>query len=737
MLAASLLLVTGLVLFDMSRALGNPVYDMLLNWNKFQPSKDIVIVTIDDRSLDALGGWPLSRKHYSDLLALWDNPRCKPQSIGIDLLFLDSSQEDAELAEKMAAHKVVLPLEFRWDSRANDAIDFKTAVLPIRSAANFGHINIAFDADGVVRRFSLRDRQWPHFSEQMQALANAKPTLPLTDGDETAGPSSRGIRMPSQDSGYTTVSLSDALINGCTTPFFKDKLVLIGVTAPSLGDRFPTSVSVQSGSSTPGVEILAAALDAVRSGTLIRDVSLSWLWVSSIAVVMVFLACFLVLPLSYLVPLAVLVQGTWIAVSAYLLQGRFLWLNPVPACLTIIAAALAWALVRHESVLFFMRKKTRDLQQSSPAVALAASKPPAVQSIVSPFQELNTAVNSVRQELRFLSLVVNEMPEAVAVYNDNDELLLTNRHIQSLFDASTLGARSRLSVLLGQLQIDTAALDALNTPDRGSDDAIHVFGVRTVLGERDFSLKSSVIRGPEGNMLRLLFLVDVTELRKHQIQRDRTLRFLSHDMRTPIAAIISLIRLSSSKVGTDAAANRGPQMLQQARTLLQMVDDFTFTVSAEVGNFKFKDELLETLLNDALEQVMPLAQAKGQTIDDINPPETVFVTVDTRLFIRALVNLLANAIKFAPSDSTITLETRVLPATDENSATSHKVSIAISNDIQSAPEPANNTDSIEGFGIGLNFVENVLRKHFGTIQRHIPKTGIATVTLRLPCNLQN
>ena len=118
-----MLLLAALVFFDMSRTLGNPVYDMLLNWHRFQPSKDIVIVTIDDRSLDALGGWPLSRKHYADLLALWDNPRCKPQSIGIDLLFLDASPEDAELAEKMAAHKVVLPLEFRWDSHLTDSIE--------------------------------------------------------------------------------------------------------------------------------------------------------------------------------------------------------------------------------------------------------------------------------------------------------------------------------------------------------------------------------------------------------------------------------------------------------------------------------------------------------------------------------------------------------------------------------------------------------------------------------------
>lgn len=730
----------GLIYSDLARTLGNPVYDTIQGWFPAKPDKDIVIVAIDDKSLDALGGWPLSRKHYADLLGQWDDPRCKPLAIGIDLLFLDATPQDAELAEKMAAHKVVLPLEFRWDPRTSDAVDFKTAVIPIRSAASFGHINIAFDADGVVRRLNLKERQWPHFSAQLKALSerdgSANEPAPIADNMQTES-APRGIRPPPAGKGYQTVSLSDALMAGCSTADFKDKLVLIGVTAPSLGDRFPTASSVRAGSSAPGVEILASALDAIRSGTLIRDLSTPGLAVCSIAALGLYLLLFLVMPLSYLLLTGLLLQSLWVALCTYLLHSHFLWLNPVPACLAMTAAALLWALVRHESIVLFMQGKTRDLQKSAHTAPLPAAKATVSHSIVSSFQEMSSAVSSVQQELEFLSLVVNEMPEAVAVYNEKDELLLTNRHIQSLFDAATLALNAKLSALLEQLQIDVQTLLAFTERERKADEAIHVFGVRTELGERDFSLKSSVIRGPEGNLLRLLFLADVTELRKHQIQRDRTLRFLSHDMRTPIAAIISLIRLNSSRARVDDGLNRGPQMLQQAHTLLQMVDDFTFTVSAEVGNFKFKDELLETLLNDALEQVMPLAQAKGQTVEDINPVETVFVTVDTRLFIRALVNLLANAVKFAPPDSRIVLETKVLPASDESSKSTPKVHIAILNQVQAQASKAKIDDAMEGFGIGLNFVENVLRKHYGTIHRSIPTSGNATVSIRLPCTIQN
>ena len=41
--------------------------------------------------------------------------------------------------------------------------------------------------------------------------------------------------------------------------------------------------------------------------------------------------------------------------------------------------------------------------------------------------------------------------------------------------------------------------------------------------------------------------------------------------------------------------------------------------------------------------------------------------------------------------------------------------------------------SMLGFGLGLDFVNNVIRKHHGSIKRNFPLKGIAVVTLTLPC----
>jgi signal transduction histidine kinase len=39
-----------------------------------------------------------------------------------------------------------------------------------------------------------------------------------------------------------------------------------------------------------------------------------------------------------------------------------------------------------------------------------------------------------------------------------------------------------------------------------------------------------------------------------------------------------------------------------------------------------------------------------------------------------------------------------------------------------------------GFGLGLHFVDTVIHKHQGTINRDIPASGVATIIVTLPCS---
>jgi signal transduction histidine kinase len=160
--------------------------------------------------------------------------------------------------------------------------------------------------------------------------------------------------------------------------------------------------------------------------------------------------------------------------------------------------------------------------------------------------------------------------------------------------------------------------------------------------------------------------------------------------------------------------------------LLNMMDDFILTISAEATHYKLKEELLDNILNDAVEQVSDLAAAKGIRIQDDAPASSLFIMANTRLLVRAMVNLLFNAIKFSPPNSRLVIYTRHLQV-------EQKAQISISNPVQSGDTQVDLIPSMPGFGLGLDFVDIVIRKHQGRIDRRIPQEGVAHVCIELPC----
>lgn len=161
------------------------------------------------------------------------------------------------------------------------------------------------------------------------------------------------------------------------------------------------------------------------------------------------------------------------------------------------------------------------------------------------------------------------------------------------------------------------------------------------------------------------------------------------------------------------------------------MDDFILTISAEASQYRLENVLLDNLINDAIEAVVDLASAKKIAIKDQSEASNVFVSVNVRLLVRALINLLFNAVKFAPSHSVIHINTLIESA----QPSLDNVVIIITNDTATNLQSTDPNPTMLGFGLGLDFVDNVIQKHKGSIQREIPNAGVASVRVRLPCEI--
>ena len=99
---------------------------------------------------------------------------------------------------------------------------------------------------------------------------------------------------------------------------------------------------------------------------------------------------------------------------------------------------------------------------------------------------------------------------------------------------------------------------------------------------------------------------------------------------------------------------------------------------------------------------------------------------------RALVNVLFNAVKFSPPHCKISIQVSHVEEVKDQTL---QAIIRVTNPVNVTPVSQDLAPSMPGFGLGLDFVDNVIHKHQGTITRNIPKNGTATIAITLPCTI--
>ncbi|MEZ5661638.1 MAG: adenylate/guanylate cyclase domain-containing protein [Burkholderiaceae bacterium] len=290
------------------------LYDARLRVAPPLEQSPVVIIDIDETSLAKVGRWPWSRRTMAELTRrLFD--KGQPAVVGFDVVFaepqLDDPDADRMLAQAMSLGKVVLGYYFTSDrggftsgelpGAAFDSANLGTGVprlvwngyganLPVfmQAAANAGFVNPMLDPDGMTRSLPLLAEYAGQIYESLslrvlrEALGNTvmavgtesieianaarQLSLPLSEALTVLVP----FTGPRDKSGrnFKYVSASHVLDGSADWSLFKDKIVLIGTSAPGLADLRPTPIS----ESLPGVEVHASLIAGALEGRLLARV---------------------------------------------------------------------------------------------------------------------------------------------------------------------------------------------------------------------------------------------------------------------------------------------------------------------------------------------------------------------------------------------------------------------------------------------------------------------------------
>ena len=274
---------------------------------------------------------------------------------------------------------------------------------------------------------------------------------------------------------------------------------------------------------------------------------------------------------------------------------------------------------------------------------------------------------------------------------------------------------------------------------RGSTRASEV--VRLSGGRRrNLIITSSVPSG--GRQVQVLR--DESEIEGARRVRDAIVATVSHEFRTPLSAQLASLELlregleGSAEEGGPAPAESAELVRALERSslrLVQLVDNLLESVRLESGedSIRRRPVPLDEVLEDAVELTAPLFQQRGQHVELDVPHPVPRVSGDAQRLTQVVVNLLANANKYAPEGSGV----RVRAGSEDSG-----VWFSVEDQGPGLPEGAEQSifdrfrrggeSEAGGMGLGLWIVKSIVERHGGSVRAtSLPGQGSRfTVQLR-------
>ncbi|WIG59056.1 MAG: hypothetical protein OJF49_001803 [Ktedonobacterales bacterium] len=240
-------------------------------------------------------------------------------------------------------------------------------------------------------------------------------------------------------------------------------------------------------------------------------------------------------------------------------------------------------------------------------------------------------------------------------------------------------------------------------------------------------------------------LRDETEVEATRRLRDTVLANISHEFKTPLAAQLASIELlldqlpdlSMEQIGQLAhALQRG------SLRLTQLIDNLLESVRIEAGKDSLRRQAvaLEDVVEAAVDLTRPLLELRGQEVAVELPYPLPPVSGDAARLTQVFVNLLANANKFAPAGTTITIggavgETEVALWVEDAGPglPMHAPSGLFERFVRAEGEEPEQG----GVGLGLWIVKSIVERHGGRVAARNRETGGTRISVMLPVERRN
>ncbi|MCC5599201.1 hybrid sensor histidine kinase/response regulator [Nostoc favosum] len=222
--------------------------------------------------------------------------------------------------------------------------------------------------------------------------------------------------------------------------------------------------------------------------------------------------------------------------------------------------------------------------------------------------------------------------------------------------------------------------------------------------------------------------------------KDEFLATLSHELHTPLNAILGWTQLLRNRKFDEATTGRALETIERnTKSLAQLIEDVLDVSRIIKGTLHLNMHRVKLvpLVEAAIDTVYPAAQAKEISIKCKFDPEIGVVVGDANRLQQVVWNLLSNAVKFTPKGGRIDVQLERIESYVQIRVSDTGVGIPaefLSHVFERfRQEDSSITRSHGGLGLGLAIVRHLVELHGGTVSAESPGIGQgATFIVNLP-----
>jgi signal transduction histidine kinase len=265
----------------------------------------------------------------------------------------------------------------------------------------------------------------------------------------------------------------------------------------------------------------------------------------------------------------------------------------------------------------------------------------------------------------------------------------------------------------------SAAMVAMLLARPVARDAKRICSAAMKVADGDLSARTGVRRNDELGEAAEMFDVMVERLDTVECERSLMLSSISHDLRTPLAALRAAVEAIRDGVAPDPDRYLAG-MERQVKALSSLVDDLQLHTRLISGTLELNLAALDLteLADEAMETLRPLAEQRKIKLL-LEAGERVTIDADGSQIARVVRNLLDNAIRHAPDDSVILVQVclesgrAILSVVDEGAGFPADFR-------ERAFEPFTRADEARDTrtgtaGLGLSIAKGIVNAHNGTV----------------------